>query len=383
VADAIHAFATGRVVLLVDDEDEEDGAIAFAAQHATAALVARVVRLTSGYLSVALPEHELDRLDLPLLGRGLGPRSILPFAVSVDAREGVVTGISAADRAHTMRLLADPTTTAAELTRPGHVPTIRSRDGGVLRRAGRAEAVVDLATLAGLRPAAVLAEVVSERDQTRIADSDELRSIARREGIPVIGVADIVAYRLRFESTVRRGPSVRMPLDIGEFQVIGYTDLHDAREHVALVHGDIGDGRDVLVRVHRECVTGDVFGSLRCRCAERLQAALAAIAAEGRGVAVYIRNRADQQSGLMRKLHAYAREDAARRYRPAGPELEIPADGRDYGTGAQILRDLNVRTMRMLSNSDGRMAGLAAYGLEIVGRVPLTIGPALTPSYTG
>jgi 3,4-dihydroxy 2-butanone 4-phosphate synthase/GTP cyclohydrolase II len=383
VADAVHAFATGRPVLILDDEPGgADGVVAFAAERASAQLVSRVVRSTSGYLSVALPERELARLGLPMLATDPAQAGkVEPFAVSVDAREGVSTGISAADRARTMRLLASAHTTAADLTRPGHVPTLRAREGGVLRRPARAEAAVDLADMAQLRPAAVLGEVVSRLDPTRMAGPDELRALGQQHGVPVVTVAQVVAYRLMFKSVVQRGPSVRMPLPAGEFQVVGYTSTGDNREHVALVHGEIGDGRDVLVRVHRECVTGDVFGSLRCRCVERLQAAIEAIAAEGRGVIVYIRNDDDQDSGLMRKLHVYAAEDEAHHRRPPGPELEVPADVRDYGTGAQILRDLEVHTMRMLTNSSSRMAGLAAYGLEIVGTVPLSIGPALTPSY--
>jgi 3,4-dihydroxy 2-butanone 4-phosphate synthase/GTP cyclohydrolase II len=380
---AVEAIAAGRSVVVLDDEGAEDGVVAFAAVHADVAHVAFLVRHTSGYITVALPEFELDRLDLPLMADPDRHRdgAYLPFAVSVDAREGVTTGISAADRARTIRLLADASTSAAELSRPGHVATLRARSGGVLRRPGRAEAVVDLVKLAKLRPAAAMAAVVSEQDPRRMADSDELRSFAERHGLPVVAVSDVVAYRRRFESIVRRGPRTRLPLKSGQFEVIGYTSKYDEREHIAFVCGEIGDGRDVLVRVHRECVIGDVFGSLRCRCVERLDGALAAISSEGRGVVVYIRNHDDRGSGgLLRKLSAYAAEDARGLQRPPGPELEVPADERDYGTGAQILADLGVRTMRMLTNSDSRQAGLAAYGLRILGRVPLPISPAVGPS---
>ncbi|HSY14467.1 MAG TPA: GTP cyclohydrolase II, partial [Jatrophihabitantaceae bacterium] len=291
--------------------------------------------------------------------------------VTVDAREGVSTGISASDRAHTIRLLADPATSAADLARPGHIVPLRARDGGVLRRPGHTEAAVDLAVLAGLHPAGVLCEIVSEKDPAGMARSDELRVFADEHDLALISIADLISYRRRFDKLVERVAFARVPLAHGEFTAVGYSSSYDDREHVAFVYGEVGDGEDVLVRVHSECLTGDVFGSLRCDCGPQLDAALAAVATEGRGIVLYIRGHEGRGIGLLHKLQAYQLQDAGSDTVEANIELGLPADARDYGTGAQILVDLGVHTMRLLSNNPAKRVGLEGYGLRILGQVPL------------
>jgi 3,4-dihydroxy 2-butanone 4-phosphate synthase/GTP cyclohydrolase II len=372
---AIADIKDGKPVVVIDDEDREnEGDLIFAAQLATPELVAFMVRYTSGYICVPMTEAEADRLDLPPMYRVNQDRRGTAYTVTVDAREGVTTGISAADRAHTIRLLASPDATAADFSRPGHVVPLRAKDGGVLRRPGHTEAAVDLATLAGLQPAGVLCEVVSEKDPAGMARADELRVFADTHDLALITIADLIAYRRRFEKLVERVASARVPLRYGEFTAVGYASSYDSREHVAFVFGDvdsIGDGENVLVRVHSECLTGDVFGSLRCDCGPQLDAALAAVAREGRGVVLYIRGHEGRGIGLLHKLQAYQLQDAGSDTLEANLALGFPADARDYGTGAQILVDLGIHSMRLLSNNPAKRAGLEGYGLRIVGRVPL------------
>ena len=369
---AIADVAAGRAVVVIDDEDREnEGDLIFAAELATPELVAFMVRYTSGYICVPLSEANADRLDLPPMFRVNQDRRGTAYAVTVDAREGVSTGISASDRAHTIRLLADPATNAADLARPGHIVPLRARDGGVLRRPGHTEAAVDLAVLAGLEPAGVLCEIVSEKDPSGMARGEELRVFADEHGLALISIADLISYRRRFDKLVERVAEARVPLRYGEYTAVGYSSSYDDREHVAFVFGDIGDGEDVLVRVHSECLTGDVFGSLRCDCGPQLDAALAAVAREGRGVVLYIRGHEGRGIGLLHKLQAYQLQDAGADTFDANIALGLPADARDYGTGAQILVDLGVRTMRLLSNNPAKRAGLEGYGLRIVGQVPL------------
>jgi 3,4-dihydroxy 2-butanone 4-phosphate synthase/GTP cyclohydrolase II len=293
------------------------------------------------------------------------------YTVTVDAREGVTTGISASDRAQTIRLLADASTTSADLARPGHIVPLRAKDGGVLRRPGHTEAAVDLAVLAGLRPSGTLCEVVSEKDPTGMARGEELRVFADEHDLCMISIADLIAYRKRFDKLVERVAEASVPLAAGTFTAVGYASSYDDREHVAFVYGDIGDGEDVLVRVHSECLTGDVFGSLRCDCGPQLQAALAAVAQEGRGLVLYIRGHEGRGIGLLHKLQAYQLQDAGADTVDANLDLGLPADARDYGTGAQILVDLGVHTMRLLTNNPAKRAGLEGYGLRVTGRVPL------------
>ncbi|MGI8536555.1 MAG: bifunctional 3,4-dihydroxy-2-butanone-4-phosphate synthase/GTP cyclohydrolase II [Mycobacteriales bacterium] len=371
---AVAEIAAGKAVVVVDDEDREnEGDLIFAAELATPELVAFMVRYTSGYICVPLEEADCDRLDLPPMFHTNQDKRGTAYTVTVDAREGVSTGISATDRARTIRLLASPDTSPVDFTRPGHVVPLRAREGGVLRRTGHTEAAVDLARMAGLRPAGVLCEVVSQKDEGDMARLEELTVFAQKHGLAIISIADLVAYRRRTETQVKRVAEARIPTDHGPFRAVGYDSLLDGIEHVALVRGDIGDGQDVLVRVHSECLTGDVFGSRRCDCGPQLDAALAAVAAAGRGVVLYIRGHEGRGIGLMHKLQAYQLQDAGSDTVDANLELGLPADARDYGTGAQILADLGVRTMLLLTNNPTKRAGLEGYGLEIVGRVPLPV----------
>jgi 3,4-dihydroxy 2-butanone 4-phosphate synthase/GTP cyclohydrolase II len=369
---AIADIAAGKAVVVVDDEDREnEGDLIFAAELATPELVAFMVRYTSGYICVPITEEEADRLDLPPMFRVNQDRRGTAYTVTVDAREGVTTGISAADRARTITLLADPSTTSADLARPGHIVPLRAKDGGVLRRSGHTEAAVDLAVLAGLRPAGVLCEIVSENDPSGMARGAELRVFSDHHGLTMISIADLIAYRRRFDKLVTRVAEARVPLRYGEFTAVGYSSSYDSREHVAFVFGDVGNGEDVLVRVHSECLTGDVFGSLRCDCGPQLDAALATVAREGRGVVLYIRGHEGRGIGLLHKLQAYQLQDLGRDTFEANLDLGLPADARDYGTGAQILADLGVKTMRLLTNNPAKRAGLEGYGLSVVGQVHL------------
>ncbi|MBV8540762.1 MAG: bifunctional 3,4-dihydroxy-2-butanone-4-phosphate synthase/GTP cyclohydrolase II [Pseudonocardiales bacterium] len=373
---AIADVATGRPVIVVDDEDREnEGDLIFAATWATPELLAFMVRYTSGYVCVALTGEDCDRLDLPPMFHTNQDKRGTAYTVTVDAREGVTTGISAADRARTIRLLADPDAKSVDFVRPGHVVPLRAREGGVLRRPGHTEAGVDLARLAGLSPAGALCEIVSVKDPGEMARRDELEVFAAEHDLTLITIADLIAYRLRFEKQVERVAEARIPTAHGDFTAIGFDSLLDGVEHIALITGDIGDGADVLVRVHSECLTGDVFGSLRCDCGTQLDAALAAVAAEGRGVVLYVRGHEGRGIGLMHKLQAYQLQDAGADTVDANLALGMPADARDYGTGAQILVDLGVRSMRLLTNNPAKRAGLEGYGLTITGRIPMPIRP--------
>jgi 3,4-dihydroxy 2-butanone 4-phosphate synthase/GTP cyclohydrolase II len=367
---AIKDIAAGRAVIVVDDEDREnEGDLIFAAEHATPEMLAFMVRWTSGYVCVPLTEAEADRLDLPPMFHTNQDRRGTAYTVTVDAREGVTTGISAADRAHTIRLLADPATTPGDLSRPGHVVPLRAKPGGVLRRPGHTEAAIDLAVLAGLRPAGVLCELIND-DGTMMRLPD-LRAFAAEHGLALITIADLIAHRRHTEQQIERVVEARMPTEHGDFTAFGYRAAVDGAEHVALVYGDLGDGQDVLVRVHSECLTGDVFGSLRCDCGPQLDAALARVAEEGRGVVLYMRGHEGRGIGLLHKLQAYQLQDRGLDTVDANLQLGLPADARDYGTGAQVLYDLGVRSMRLLTNNPAKRAGLEGYGLTIAGRVAL------------
>jgi 3,4-dihydroxy 2-butanone 4-phosphate synthase/GTP cyclohydrolase II len=373
---AVRDIAAGKAVVVVDDEDREnEGDLIFAAEKATPELVAFMVRYTSGYICVPLLESDCDRLDLPPMYHTNQDRRGTAYTVTVDAREGGTTGISATDRANTMRRLADPTATSADFTRPGHVVPLRAKQGGVLRRPGHTEAAVDLARMAGLRPAGVLCELVSQKDEGDMARRDELEVFAADHDLALVTIADLVAYRRRNEKQVLRVAEARIPTAHGAFSAVGYDSLLDGIEHVALVYGDIGDGEDLLVRVHSECLTGDVFGSLRCDCGPQLDAALAMVAAEGRGIVLYVRGHEGRGIGLLHKLQAYQLQDAGHDTVDANLALGVPADARDYGTGAQILSDLGVRSMRLLTNNPDKRVGLEGYGLRVVDRVPLPISP--------
>jgi 3,4-dihydroxy 2-butanone 4-phosphate synthase/GTP cyclohydrolase II len=369
---AIKDIAAGKPVIVVDDEDREnEGDLIFAAEKATPELVAFMVRYTSGYICVPLTEAEADRLDLPPMFHTNQDRRGTAYAVTVDAREGVATGISAADRARTIRLLASADTKPSDLSRPGHVVPLRAKAGGVLRRPGHTEAAIDLAVLAGLRPAAVLCEMVN--DDGTMQRRPGLELFAAEHDLAVISIERLVAYRLHREKQVERVVETRLPTEHGEFTAVGYRAATDGAEHVALVYGELGDGADVLVRVHSECLTGDVFGSVRCDCGPQLDAALQRVASVGRGVVLYMRGHEGRGIGLLHKLQAYQLQDRGLDTVDANLELGLPADARDYGTGAQILYDLGVRSMRLLTNNPAKRAGLEGYGLTITGREALPV----------
>jgi 3,4-dihydroxy 2-butanone 4-phosphate synthase/GTP cyclohydrolase II len=372
IEEAVKEIAAGRPVVVVDDEDREnEGDLIFAAQMATQELLAFMVRHTSGFICAPLTEADADRLDLPPMYYTNQDKRGTAYTVTVDAREGVTTGISAAERAHTIRLLADPATEPAQLSRPGHVVPLRAREGGVLRRAGHTEAAIDLARLAGLRPAGVLCELVND-DGTMMRLPD-LARFADEYGLALITIADLIEYRRLHEHQVEKLAETRLPTEYGVFRAAGYRAVTDGSDHVALVYGDLGDGEDVLVRVHSECLTGDVFGSLRCDCGPQLQASLRRVAEEGRGVVLYVRGHEGRGIGLIHKLQAYQLQDQGHDTIDANLELGLPADARDYGNGAQILADLGVRSMRLLTNNPAKRAGLEGYGLTVLGREPLPV----------
>ncbi|HEY9416570.1 MAG TPA: bifunctional 3,4-dihydroxy-2-butanone-4-phosphate synthase/GTP cyclohydrolase II [Pseudonocardia sp.] len=373
---ALADIAAGKAVVVMDDEDREnEGDLIFAAEKATPELVSFMVRYTSGYICVALTEDDCERLDLPPMYHSNGDAFRTAFTVTVDAKAGITTGISASDRAHTIRLLAAPGAFAADFVRPGHVLPLRAKVGGVLRRPGHTEAAVDLAKLAGLQPAGALCEIVSQKDLGDMARGDELRVFADDHDLALVTIAELIAYRRRFEKQVARVAEARIPTPHGAFVAYGYQNILDDIEHIAMVCGDIGDGENLLVRVHSECMTGDVFGSLRCDCGPQLDASLAAVANEGRGVVLYMRGHEGRGIGLMHKLRAYQLQESGVDTVDANLLLGMPADARDYGTGAQILSDLGVRSMRLLTNNPHKLAGLEGYDLEITDRVSLPVRP--------
>ena len=358
----------GSMVIVIDDGAEEwHGDLVIAAERASEDRIAQMLRRTSGIVRVAVDATVLDELALANM-----PGSDAAM-VPVDARACGPLGISAADRALTIRTLADPETLSADFRRPGHVFPVRAVPGGVLRRPARAEAAVDLTGMAGLRPVAAYAELVD--DDGSLLGEPAVLQVAQELDLPVLRISELVAQRRRHERLVHRGEESVLATEFGDFTAVDYLNELDDIVHVALVVGEMGDGENVLVRVHSECLTGDILGSLRCDCGPQLHAALSAVAEEGRGIVLYLRGHEGRGIGLLHKLQAYQLQDSGRDTVDANLDLGLPADARDYGIGAQILTDLGVRSMRLLSNNPAKRAGLEGYGLSIAERVPLVIEP--------
>ena len=375
VEDAVEDIRRGRIVIVADDEDREnEGDLVCAAEAVTPDVVNFMLQHGRGLLCVALTEERADELDLPpMADQNTDPQGTA-FTVSVDGhrRFGVTTGVSAHDRAATTRLLVDPTTRPADLRRPGHMFPLRARAGGVLRRVGQTEASVDLARLAGFRPAGLICEILKE-DGT-MARRPELEVFAREHDLRFITVTQLVAFRLQKERLVQRIAEADLPTSLGDFRVIGYRSLVDDREHLALVKGEVAGEPAVLVRMHSECLTGDVFGSRRCDCGQQLATAMERIDQEGRGAIVYLRQEG-RGIGLGNKLRAYALQDDGMDTVEANASLGFKPDLRDYGIGAQILLDLGLHSIRLLTNNPRKVVGLDGYDLEIVGREPLQVEP--------
>lgn len=372
---ALTELRRGRMVLVIDDEEREnEGDLVMAAESTTPEAMAFFIRHTSGLVCVAIDEERADQLQLPLMvAAGDDPRGTA-FTVSVDRKGATTTGISAADRTATVRALVDPATKPADLSRPGHVFPLRARRGGVLRRAGHTESAVDLCTLAGLRPAGMLCEVVN--DDGTVARRPQLARFAMDHGLVSITVADIVRYRQRTEKLVTREAAGRVPTDHGTFTAITFRDIVGDIEHVAFVLGDIDrPGEPILTRVHSECLTGDIFGSRRCDCGPQLNTAMARIGEAGRGAVVYLRGHEGRGIGLSHKLRAYTLQDAGLDTVDANLAQGLPIDSREYGIGAQILDDLGIRQVRLMTNNPGKYHGLSGYGIHIVAREPLIIPP--------
>jgi len=374
IPEAVAAIGRGEIVVVVDDEDREnEGDLIMAAEAATAEKIAFFVRHTSGVICAPLTGERLDELDVPLMVSHNTEAQRTAFTYTVDYRHGTSTGISAADRAATIQSLIDPATRPGDLARPGHIFPLRYSDGGVLKRAGHTEAAVDLARMAGLYPAGVLCEIVN--DDGTMARVPDLIEFCREHDLLLISIAELIRYRRQNEKLVKRVAEARIPTQWGDFTCYVYESVLDGEQHVAMVKGAVQGEDDVLVRVHSECLTGDVFGSLRCDCGIQLDEAMKKVADEELGVVVYLRGHEGRGIGLGHKIRAYSLQDLGRDTVDANIELGLPVDSREYGIGAQILVDLGITTMRLLTNNPSKYGGLDGFGLEVTGRVPVETVP--------
>ncbi|XP_073224032.1 bifunctional riboflavin biosynthesis protein RIBA 1, chloroplastic isoform X2 [Cicer arietinum] len=361
-----------QMVVVVDDEDREnEGDLIMAAQLVTPEAMAFIVKHGTGIVCVSMKEEDLDRLELPLMvdSKDNAEKLRTAFTVTVDAKDGTTTGVSAHDRTTTVLALASRESSRGDFNRPGHIFPLKYKDGGVLKRAGHTEASVDLAILAGLDPVAVLCEVVDEDGS--MARLPMLRQFAKRENLKIVSIADLIRYRRKIDKLVERSGAARIPTMWGPFSAYCYKSVLDGIEHIAMVKGEIGDGEDVIVRVHSECLTGDIFGSGRCDCGNQLALAMQQIEDSGRGILVYLRGHEGRGIGLGHKLCAYNLQDHGLDTVEANQELGLPVDSREYGIGAQILKDLGVQSMKLLTNNPSKYVGLKGYGLTLSGRIPL------------
>lgn len=373
IEEAIEDFREGKFLIVVDDEDREnEGDFIIAAEKITPEKVNFMIKEGRGVLCVPITEERCDELELPMQAQANTSIYETPFTVTVDKLEGCTTGVSMQDRAMTIQALADPQSKPADFGRPGHINPLKARSRGVLRRAGHTEATVDLARLAGLRPAGALIEIINE-DGT-MARLPELMEVSRKYGIKIISIKDLIAYRLKLESMVERGEEVNMPTERGDFHLIPFKQKSNGLEHVALIKGSWKKDEPILVRVHSSCATGDIFGSCRCDCGEQLHRAMEMIEKEGKGVIVYM-NQEGRGIGLMNKMKAYKLQEEGLDTVDANIHLGFNADERDYGVGAQILRSLGVSKMKLMTNNPVKRVGLEAYGLEISEIIPIEITP--------
>ena len=373
VEEAIDEIRAGHMIVVCDDEDREnEGDLTMAAQFATPEAINFMAREGRGLICLTLTPERCDELGLDLMAAKNESAFETAFTISIEARQGVTTGISAADRARTIQVAVDPNSSARDLVQPGHVFPLKAKAGGVLERTGQTEAAVDLARLAGLNPAGVICEIMN--DDGTMARVGDLERYCERHALKMITVADLIAYRRRHDKLIERVVETRLPTGFGEFTAVGYRSLVDDKHHVAMVKGDVAGREDVLVRVHSECLTGDVFHSLRCDCGEQLESALAMIEEEGRGVLLYLAQEG-RGIGLLNKLRAYNLQDEGFDTVDANLELGLPVDLRDYGIGAQILSDLGLGSIRILTNNPKKIRGLEGYGLSVAEQVPIVHAP--------